>query len=147
MKDVKASLLTIVQYVSLAVMMWKMPWFNSSCKILLGIEILGFIIAFLGLYEMKKSSKINISPTPLKGAFLVRTGIYSIIRHPMYTSLLLIFTPVLISNYNLFNLVVFVIFAVNLILKLSYEEILLKQFFKDYKAYSETTKRIIPFIF
>ena len=65
----------------------------------------------------------------------------------MYTSLLLIFTPVLISNYNLFNLVVFVIFAVNLILKLSYEEILLKQFFKDYKAYSETTKRIIPFIF
>ena len=146
MKDNKALVLTLIQYSTLAIMMWQMPWFNSTWLILLLIEFLGFIIAALALYEMNKS-KINISPTPRKDAFLVRTGVYSIIRHPMYSSLLLIFVPILISNYTISNLIIFTIFFINIILKLTYEEKLLKVFFKDYPEYAAETKRIIPFIY
>ena len=146
MKDYKALILTIIQYSTLAIMMWQMPWFNSNSIILLIIEFIGFIVAALALYEMNKS-KINISPTPRNGAFLVRTGIYSVIRHPMYSSLLLIFTPILISNYSVINTVVFIIFFINIILKLTYEEKLLFVFFEDYKEYASITKRIIPLIY
>ena len=146
MKDYKALILTIIQYSTLVIMMWRMPWFNSSSIILLIIEFIGFSVAAFALYEMNKS-KINISPIPRKGAFLVRTGIYSEIRHPMYSSLLLIFIPILISNYSVINTVIFIIFFINIILKLSYEEKLLEVFFIDYSIYASKTKRIIPFIY
>ena len=145
MKDNKASVLTIIQYSTLVLMMWMMPWFNSNL-LLIVIEIFGFVIAGLALYEMNKS-KINISPTPRKGAFLVRTGVYSAIRHPMYSSLLLIFIPILITNFSILNLIIFSVFFVNIILKLTYEEQLLRVFFSDYEAYTLKTYRIIPLIY
>ena len=145
MKDYKALALTIIQYSTLVLMMWEMPWFNSNIFLIV-IELFGFTIAALALLEMNKS-KINISPTPREGAFLVQTGVYSKIRHPMYTSLLLIFIPILITNYSELNLIIFMVFFINIILKLTYEESLLKSFFSDYEAYTLKTNRIIPFIY
>ena len=145
MKDKKALVLTIIQYTTLPLMMWQMKWFSENLYLLL-IEIIGFVVAAWGIYEMKKS-EMNISPIPKEGAFLVRTGIYSVIRHPMYTSLFLIFTPILISDYSTFNLIVYLIFVINLFFKMKYEEHLLNQFFSEYKDYSKTTNRFLPFIY
>ncbi len=145
MKDKKAFILTFVQYSTLVIMLWQMTWLSSIIVLKL-FELLGGIIALWAFFEMRKS-KLNISPTPKQGALLVDTGIYSVIRHPMYSSLLLVFVPMLISDYSLSNLAVFGVFAVNLILKLEYEEILLKQFFPDYSDYSMKTSKIIPYIY
>ncbi len=144
-KDYKAFLLTLIQYTTLPLMMWLMTWFSNN-NVLTIIQITGFIVASWAIFEMKKS-KLNIAPTPLKGAFLVETGIYKRIRHPMYTSLLLVFVPMIIENYNPINLSIFLVFLINLILKLEYEETLLLKFFNDYKNYQKRTSKIIPFIY
>ena len=145
MKDYKAFVLTLIQYTTLPIMMWMMRWFCLN-PILLAIQILGLFIASWAIWEMKKS-KLNIAPTPKEGSFLVDTGIYKWIRHPMYTSLLLVFTPMIIENSKPINWLIFIVFAINLILKLEYEETLLLNFFDQYKSYQKKTFKILPYIY
>ena len=144
-KDYKAFFLTLIQYTTLPLMMWLMHWFSIN-PILLVIQVLGLIVASWAIFEMQKS-KINIAPTPRKGATLVDTGIYKWIRHPMYTSLLMVFIPMVIENYTIINLAIFLFFAINLILKLEYEETLLVKFFPNYQEYQQRSFKVIPLIY
>lgn len=144
-KDYKAFFLTLIQYTTLPLMMWMMTWFAENLLLLI-IQLLGLIVASWAIFEMQKS-KINIAPTPREGATLVDTGIYKWIRHPMYTSLLMVFIPMIIENQTTINLALFLFFAINLILKLEYEETLLVQFFPNYQDYKKRSFKIIPYIY
>ena len=144
-ENYKSLILTFIQYTGIILLMWFMPWFAKS-PLLLFVQIFGILIALWALFIMNKS-KLNITPTPKKDAILIDYGIYKYIRHPMYLSLLLIFTPVLIENFNFVNITIYFIFTINLILKMLYEESLLKLYFKGYSEYMKKTKRLIPFIF
>ena len=145
-KDYKAFLLTFIQYSTLPLMMWRMTWF-SHYTFLVVLQLVGLFIASWAIWVMQRS-KLNISPTPRKGAILITNGIYKWIRHPMYTSLLLTFIPMILSNnYNALNSLTFAVFFINLILKLEYEEILLSSFFKEYKNYQSQSWKIIPYLY
>ena len=141
----RAFLLTFIQYTTLPFMLWEMTWFCSNI-VLLTLELLGLFIASWAIWEMQKS-KLNIAPTPRKNAFLVDTGIYKWIRHPMYTSLLLVFVPMLAENINFLNISVFTVFIINLIFKLHHEEKLLLVFFEEYSEYKKKTWKMIPYIY
>ena len=65
----------------------------------------------------------------------------------MYLSLLLVFVPMLIFHGSVVGWIVFGVFFINLILKLTYEEQLLLQTFDRYKDYQLNTWRIIPWIY
>ena len=144
-KDYKATILTFIQYVTLPLMMWKMTWFCSN-SYLFAIQFAGLVIAIWALWKMNES-KISISPIPREGSILVDTGVYSVIRHPMYTSLLLVFIPMLSENLSSFNISLFILFFVNLILKLEYEETLLLKYFDTYTNYQSKTQKIIPYFY
>jgi len=145
MNNIKPLILTFVQYVCLIWLLAFNKWFSDNF-LLLGIQITGIIVGFWAIFEMSKS-RLNITPTPLKGAVLIQSGPYKMVRHPMYLSLILVFVPMLIFNFNLWGGVVFLIFFLNLILKMFHEEKLLFSFFNDYKSYSEKSWRLIPYVY
>ena len=139
------AILTLIQYLGFAVYLYLSPW-KAEGILLQTIELLGIILAIWALVEMNKS-KINIAPQPLKNASLVTSGPYAVIRHPMYTSIIIAITPVIISHWNI-NMFLFLMFLyLNLIFKLLFEESLLKIYFADYKNYMTKSWRIIPGIF
>jgi protein-S-isoprenylcysteine O-methyltransferase Ste14 len=145
MDNLNPMILTFVQYVSLIWLLAFNKWFSDNIPMLI-IQIMGIIVGFWAIYEMRRS-RLNITPTPLSGASLVRSGPYKMVRHPMYLSLILVFVPMLIFNLNLWSVIVFLVFFVNLILKMFYEEKLLLVFFDGYKSYSEKSWRLIPFVY
>ncbi|NOX48101.1 MAG: isoprenylcysteine carboxylmethyltransferase family protein [Chlorobi bacterium] len=145
MDNLKPKILTFVQYVSLIWLLAFNKWFSDNL-FLLAFQVVGIIIGFWAIYEMSKS-RLNITPTPLSGASLVRSGPYKLVRHPMYLSLILVFGPMLFYNFNLWGGIVFLVFFVNLILKMLYEEKLLMVFFDAYKTYSEKSWRLIPYVY
>jgi protein-S-isoprenylcysteine O-methyltransferase Ste14 len=145
MNNIKPLILTFVQYVCLIWLLAFNNWFSDN-YLLLGIQVAGIIVGFWAVFEMSKS-RLNITPTPLKGAVLIQSGPYKMVRHPMYLSLILVFVPMLIFNFNLWGGVVFLVFFLNLILKMLHEEKLLFSFFDDYQAYSEKSWRLIPFVY
>ncbi len=139
------AILTFIQYFGFAIYLYLSPWMAEGIVLQL-IELAGMILAIWAVVEMNKS-KINIAPQPRKNATLVSSGPYAIIRHPMYTSIIIAVTPLIISYWSL-NMFVFLMFLyVNLILKLLFEESLLKVYFTDYKTYMQKSWRIIPGIF
>lgn len=110
------------------------------------VEFLGIFLAFWAIMTMR-SSKLKMEPMPHPYATLVTTGPYKLIRHPMYSSIILAFSPILVSNFNWHGLLIFSALLVMLLLKLNFEEILLRKHFPDYEQYKKNTFRLIPFIY
>lgn len=80
---------------------------------------------------------------------LVSSGPYAFIRHPMYTSFLLmgLGQAFLLSNW-LVGLAGMVGFAILFLLRVDKEErMMLEIFGPQYRAYFERTKRIIPYLY
>jgi protein-S-isoprenylcysteine O-methyltransferase Ste14 len=121
------------------------PVFSGN-TIPLGIQLLGIVLGIWAILVMSKS-KLNITPVPRNGSSLVIFGPYRFVRHPMYLSLLLFLTPIIIYHHTSPGIIVFGIFLGNLILKLSYEEQLLLQTFHSYKEYQLHTWRLIPWVY
>ncbi len=80
---------------------------------------------------------------------LVRSGPYALIRHPMYTSFLLISVAqaFLIANWVV-GVAGLIGFAILFFLRVNKEErMMLENFGPQYRTYMESTKRIIPYIY
>ena len=80
---------------------------------------------------------------------LVTEGIYSSVRHPIYTSYILLFLGFCITLQSLWGLGLLV--AVCLIWfgnRIGIEEqMLVEQFGEEYRSYCQTTKRLFPYVY
>ncbi len=108
--------------------------------------LLSVVLVLWAIVAMQKS-KLRILPEPSAGATLITNGPYHFIRHPMYTSILLGTTGLLINHFNWMRLGFFIALAAVLIIKLTWEEKMLLQKFGPYKNYMANTSRLFPFIF
>lgn len=138
-------LLTGVQYILLIWLLWINPKLVDT-PVYLVFQISGILLGFWAIFEMQKS-KLNIAPNVRKGAILISSGPYFLVRHPMYLALLLFFLPVLSVNQSIAYLLLLSVFIINLILKLSYEEKLLTEKFEMYSVYKEKTWRLVPYVY
>ena len=119
---------------------------TQNFPLALVVVLLGLIVGFLALLE-NKLDNFNILPDIKEDGELVTTGIYAYIRHPMYSSVLLLMGGVTTFYPYMYEFVLYAILVVVLLLKLFYEESLWHKEDEAYKEYSKTTKRVIPYIF
>ncbi|HID00995.1 MAG TPA: isoprenylcysteine carboxylmethyltransferase family protein [Piscirickettsiaceae bacterium] len=101
---------------------------------------------FVGLWALITLRRFNIVPDPRQDCTLVCHGPYRWIRHPMYLSILLFFTPLVVETPTLWRGILLAILTVDLIIKLLYEETLLCRQLEGYAAYCTRSHRLIPFI-
>ncbi len=138
-------LLVVVQLAALGVIFFSGPVFPQAL-FPKTIFITGIFLGIWAFWEMRKS-KLQATPDVAQGSRLIKSGPYQLIRHPMYTGLLLITISVLISYFSPLRLIAAVILTVDLLIKIQYEEKLLNKYFKEYGRYSEHTWRLVPFIY
>jgi protein-S-isoprenylcysteine O-methyltransferase Ste14 len=109
-------------------------------------EAAGILLAIWAVWVMRRS-KLTAMPEPHPDGKIIANGPYSIIRHPMYASLFLVFIPLVISYPSAGRIIILIIFTVNQIAKLLYEEKLIQKMYPEYDAYAKKTWRIIPILF
>lgn len=86
-------------------------------------------------------------PEPLTEGHLVRVGIYRRVRHPLYTSLMLITCGWGLSWSSWWCLASAVALSVLLIAKALAEERWLRKRYPDYSEYAAKVPRFLPFLF
>jgi len=106
----------------------------------------GGILAIWAIVVMRKS-RLNIMPDLLPGSRLITSGPYRLIRHPMYTSLIIIFVPLVIADHSPARLLTLFLLIAVLVTKLRREEKQLAKTFPEYNEYCTTSYRLIPFLF
>jgi protein-S-isoprenylcysteine O-methyltransferase Ste14 len=89
----------------------------------------------------------NITPTVRATGELITHGPYRVIRHPMYTALLLGSLALVANAPSWWRWVLWIVLAADLVVKLRYEERLLAAHFLGYAEYRQRTRRLIPFVF
>ena len=91
------------------------------------------------------SGQFNINVEPLGGPLLL-TGPYRYIRHPMYAAALLLIWPSIIGHLHIISVVSGLLITCVIAIRIVDEDKTLREHFTDYERYSDTTKRIIPFL-
>ena len=78
---------------------------------------------------------------------VIDTGLYGIVRHPMYLSTILLFLSIPLVLGSLFSFLIFMIYPFIIAKRIKNEEKVLEQGLKGYLEYKEKVRyRVIPFI-
>jgi protein-S-isoprenylcysteine O-methyltransferase Ste14 len=109
--------------------------------------IVGLLIRWIAILQLGKSFTVDVAITDK--AALKTDGIYSRVRHPSYSGILLIvcgFTALMNSIYSFLILLVPVFIAV--LYRIRVEETLLtEEFGESYSEYKKETKKLIPGVY
>lgn len=111
----------------------------------LGLALLGAaglvgILAFAAL-----GSDTRVSPVPAQGSTLRTSGIYRVIRHPMYAAVLLACLGVVVSSARVLALVALAALMIVLHLKAGFEDRLLRaRYGASFDGYRARVPAILP---
>ncbi len=112
----------------------------------LSIQFLGIFVALWGVFSIRIGN-FNIQPE-VKAETLVTKGIFSVLRNPMYTGIILLFLPTILKAHSALMWIYYTLLVTVLILKIYREEIFLQEKFGEvYSLYKARTWRILPYIF
>lgn len=143
-RSLLAWLLVIFQFVFIGLILITSPVFDLKIWVIVMI-LIGLA---LGLWSIQtiRLGNFNISPLPKPHGIMIAHGPYRLIRHPMYTAILLVCWPLVLGHFSWLRLVMVVGLTIVLIAKLHLEESYLKKAFVAYLAYTRVSKKLIPFI-
>ena len=144
-KSFVSALLILLQAASFLYIVFFGPLFATN-KLLLFLQFISILIIMDAFWEMRRTSFYRV-PDVGKQKELVTSGIYKFIRNPMYLAELLFAWVLVVVQYSIPRLFASLVLLIVLVLKIYYEENLLKKNFKSFAAYKKRSWRLIPFIF
>ena len=107
-----------------------------------------FLTAYVLYAEvMRENAYLSRTIRVEEGQTVVDTGLYGIVRHPMYgaTVMLFLMIPMILGSW--YALIVFAVYPAVIVVRLKDEEKLLTKELPGYSAYKQKVKyRLIPFI-
>ena len=126
---------------------FRFDWSNIPSWLIITASAL-FLIAYALYAEvMRENAYLSRTVKVEEGQTVVDTGLYGIVRHPMYavTILLFLMLPFILGSW--YALIVFAFYPAIIIVRLKDEEDLLTRELPGYGAYKQKVKyRIIPFV-
>ena len=107
-----------------------------------------FLIAYLLYAEvLRENTYLSRTIEVQAGQHVIDTGLYGIVRHPMYSATLLLFGAMPLVLGSLYAAVIFLAYPAIIIGRIKSEEAFLERELNGYRAYKQKVKyRLIPFI-
>ena len=106
-------------------------------------------LAGYGMYAevMRENAYLSRTVEVQEGQKVIDTGLYGIVRHPMYLATLLMFLPMPLILQSFWGLIPFAIYPVLIVIRILNEEKILTEGLNGYAEYKKKVKyRLIPFV-
>lgn len=128
----------------LGFMPWGDVWQRGVATLVLGLTLvaLGVVIALAAGAGLGRT--LTPSPIPKADGQLVTTGVYALVRHPIYSGLLVLGIGLVVIGASWLHLLAWVALLSVLMTKSRFEERMLVDQYPDYAAYAARVGRLVP---
>lgn len=107
-----------------------------------------FLLGYVMYAEvLRENTYLSRTIEVQEGQRVIDTGLYGVIRHPMYSATLLLFLAMPLVMGSLYALLVFLVYPVLIAFRIRHEETFLEQELEGYREYKQRVRyRLIPFV-
>lgn len=125
----------------------RFDWSRMPLWVTVAASVLFLLSYALYAEVMRENAYLSRTVKVEQGQKVVDTGLYGIVRHPMYMATILLFLMIPVVLGSWYALIVFAFYPAIIIVRLRAEEELLTRELPGYEAYKKKVKyRILPFI-
>lgn len=126
---------------------YRFSWSSVPLPVIIAACVL-FVVAYILYAEvMRENAYLSRTVKVEQGQKVVDTGLYGVVRHPMYSVTILLFMMIPLVLGSWYALIPFAFYPVIIIVRLKDEEDLLTRELPGYAEYKQKVKyRLIPFI-
>ena len=122
-------------------------WSDVPLPVVIAASVI--FLAGYGLYAevMRENAYLSRTVKVEEGQTVISTGLYGIIRHPMYTASILMFLSIPLVMGSWYALIPFALYPALMVIRVLDEEKLLSRELPGYEEYKKKVRyRILPFI-
>ncbi len=122
-------------------------WYILPTGVAIGAAVV-FLIAYILYAEvLRENTYLSRTIEVQENQKVIDTGLYSIVRHPMYSATLLLFLSMPIVLGSVYSFLIFLVYPFIIAKRIKHEEQFLEKELDGYLEYKQKVKyRLIPFI-
>ena len=122
-------------------------WYTLPKSVVIASAIV-FLIAYILYAEvLRENTYLSRTIEVQEGQTVIDTGLYGIVRHPMYSVTLLLFLSMPLVLGSVYSFIIFSMYPFIIAKRIKHEEEFLEKELNGYKEYKQKVKyRLIPFI-
>lgn len=126
---------------------FRFGWYALSKGVVIGSTIV-FLVAYILYAEvLRENTYLSRTIEVQENQKVIDTGLYGIVRHPMYSATLLLFLSMPLVLGSIFSFCIFLAYPLIIAKRIKNEEELLEKELEGYSEYKKKVRyRMIPFI-
>ena len=131
----------------LAGLNFRFGWFKLPTIVIIIASII-FLLAYIMYAEvLRENEYLSRTVEVSENQKVVDTGLYGLVRHPMYTSTIFLFLSMPLVLDSIFSFIVMLVYPIIIIFRIRNEEKVLENELVGYKEYKEKIKyKLIPYL-
>ena len=131
----------------LAGLNFRFGWFHLPTVVIIISSVI-FLIAYIMYAEvLRENEYLSRTVEVSENQKVVDSGLYGIVRHPMYTSTIFLFLSMPLVLDSIFSFVVMLVYPIIIIFRIRNEEKVLENELIGYKEYKEKVKyKLVPYL-
>ena len=126
---------------------FRFRWFNLPETVIVIASII-FLLSYIMYGEvLMENMYLSRTVEVTENQKVVDSGLYGLVRHPMYTSTIFLFLSMPLILNSIFSFIIMLIYPIIIFFRIRNEEKVLENELEGYKEYNEKVKyKLIPFI-
>ena len=131
----------------LAGLNFRFGWFKLPSLVIIIASVI-FLLAYIMYAEvLRENEYLSRTVEVSENQKVVDSGLYGIVRHPMYTSTIFLFLSMPLVLDSIFSFIVMLVYPIIIIFRIRNEEKVLENELIGYKEYKEKVKyKLIPYL-
>lgn len=131
----------------LAGLNFRFGWFKLPTIVIIIASII-FLLAYIMYAEvLRENEYLSRTVEVSENQKVVDSGLYGLVRHPMYTSTIFLFLSMPLVLDSIFSFIVMLVYPIIIIFRIRNEEKVLENELIGYKGYKEKVKyKLIPYL-